>query len=285
MRRDIIDIDRELTIYDMMTLDIDTSTEEGDPISLINPSASRNYIYMRALQRPCSEKWISGICLYNKRTSEFVMVPEHPDCENIEDLRIFDFQDRVWFVGYLRRSSDNIFETRVGYFDATNSRIEKIIGCISLPSTHVKNITPLLLDDQLWLIDIHTGTVFCADSKLERSHTIDCSLLDKHMANFTNHIFGTTPYIQLTDTVYGGLVHVTKRIGSQTCYVYLWIEIDVATWTICYVSKPYIINKLGIVFVSHIEKIGKDRFQLMFGQDDKNTCRCETTLDDLRCAS
>lgn len=281
MKRDIMDIDTELETYDCFTLNVDATDEKGRALNFINPSASKDYIYFRAML--ASKEWISTICIFDKHASKFGMVDEHPECPNIEDLRIFDYQNRVWFVGFMRRSLDKIFETYVGYFNADCSYIEKIIARISSPTKHIKNITPLIHDNKLWLIDILTGTIYKHDdSTVCPSHTLDMSLIHESMAAYSNRVFGTTPYVNIQDTIYGGLIHITKKIGGHTCYFYKWIEIDVATWSVVFVSKPYVIQKLGIVFVSHIEKIGDDRFELMFGQDDENTCRCETSLRELR---
>lgn len=281
MKRDIIDIDSELNIQDYMELDIDAKLEGGDSIALINPSACSSHIYLRALL--CAKRWISNICLFNKHTNEFSIIPEHPACSNIEDLRLFDYESKVWFVGFMRNHSTKIFETYVGHFDADCGAVEEIAMTIRADNTHVKNITPLVTQDgrRLWLIDILTGSIYTLPSS-EPVAKLNTTLLQQTLSRYTNDVYGTTQYIHLYDNLYGGLVHITKRIGSRIYYVYVWIEIDVERWTIVFVSKPYIIRKLGIIFVSHIEKIDDEKFQIMFGQDDEVTCRAITTLRDLR---
>jgi hypothetical protein len=225
---------------------------------------------------------ISGICLFNKNTRDFTLIEKHSLIENIEDLRIFDYNDRVWFVGY-KRNKAFIFETYIGYFDSDCQKIETVVGCIKLPESHIKNVTPLIHNNKLIFIDIFTGSVYNEGI----INTLDKTLLYDVVSQYDDDdcllVFGTTKYVHLYDTTYGGLVHIKNNKFNHMYYLYIWIEIDVATWRITFASQPYIIKKKGIVFVSHIEKVSDNTFELMFGEDDQYSWKCNTTLESLRC--
>lgn len=208
------------------------------------------------------------------------MIPDDPRCSNIEDLRIFDYQDRVWFIGFIRRGDNDVFESYIGVFDEACERIEEIKGVIRKEGVHVKNITPLIRGDTLWFVDIYTGCVYFPDGSF--SHMLDLSQIHERMREYKNAVYGTTQYVHLHDNMYGGLVHITKRIGGRLFYMYMWTEIDVATWKVTFMSAPFMVYTLGLVFVSHIEKISSNTFQIMFGHNDRKTYRGVVTLDALR---
>lgn len=277
MGRDLIDVHRTLNLEEFMRLDMDVRDDDGNRFCFINPSASKNHIYFRALLR---SQWSCIVCLYHKASGEFCMIPRDSRCPFIEDLRLFDYEGKLWFVGFMRRGDNGVFETYIGYFNAACTCIEHIEGCIRVDGVHVKNITPLKTRDELWLIDIYTGIVY--DKSGREHHKLDTTLIGERMKEYTNPIYGTTPYVHVCDEIYGGLVHITKRIGSKLFYVYLWVEIDTSTWKVCFVSEPYAVYAFGLVFVTHVEKINQTHFQLMFGYKDKVTCRGVATLEDLR---
>lgn len=280
--RDIIDVHKVLDIEEYMVLDMNVKNNEGGDVSFINPSSCKKYICFRTLL--CKDNWLSNVCIYNKEDTTFTIIPEHTDCPNIEDLRIFDYQGRVWFIGYLRRRDNGIFETYIGQFNQSCDCIERVVGCISKNGVHIKNITPLIQGTNLWFIDIKTGYVYryTDQNGITKSHELDMTKLTQKMAAYTNSVLGSTQYVCLKDSTYGALVHITKRIGSKLHYIYLWIEIDTDTWSITFVSDKYVVYEFGLVFVSHIEKITEDTFQLMFGRKDKYTCRCVAKLQNLR---
>jgi hypothetical protein len=271
-----------LDISEYRILDLDVTSDNNTRVNVINPSVSKDFIYFRivynnSIMIPCDT------CIFNKKTHAFTVVEKHSTIPSIEDLRIFDYNDRVWFVGYMRNTT-RIFETYLGYFDSDCQRIEKVVGCIKSPGKHVKNITPLIHDNTLFLIDVLTGIVY--DETATPVHTIDKTCLHNVVAQYDDiMVCGTTPYVHISGTVYGGLAHTTIRICKEILYVYIWIEIDVATWRITFASQPYIIKKLGLVFVSYIEKFGDNVFQLMFGENDSQACRCITTLESLRASA
>jgi hypothetical protein len=279
MCRDIISVHSALELSEFMELSMNVTDEKGNKMYMINPSKSAKCIYFRTVLE--NDIFTSGVCLFKTVKGDFVTFPSHDDCPNIEDLRIFDYRNRVWFVGYMR-NANKLFETYIGYFDKGNTCIEKLAGVIRTEGEHVKNVTPLVDKGSsvAWFVDIYTGSVYGDD--LQVAHQLDKTLLEQRLSGFSNSVFGTTQYVHIDGTVYGGLAHMTKKIGTLIFYVYLWVEIDIANWSVCYVSEPYVIHKLGVVFVSYIEKLDDGRYQLMFGVDDKITCRGVATLAALR---
>lgn len=285
MQRDIVDVHYALDINEYMVLDLDATDDNGKKITFINPSCSADYIYFRTIFE--KDIWVSHICMYNKHQRDFHIVPEVPYVNNIEDLRIFDYKGSVWFVGYSRNVKSKLFETHIGFFNKDCTEINRLVGHILEDKMHIKNITPLICPSGLlWFIDIHTTKVFsCSmDGGVAYDHDLDVTLMKEKLSMYANDVFGSTQYVHLSDTTYGGLVHITKKIGSRVYYVYLWIEIDVGNSPFCivFVSRPFVIHKLGLIFASHIEKLANGDIQIMFGQDDSQTCRCVTTLDSLR---
>lgn len=285
MKLDVIDIHHSLNIKEFMKLDLDATNDAGKQVTFINPSVSKAFIYFRTIFD--KDIWISNICMYNKEHNDFNIVPTDESLNNIEDLRIFDYDNKVWFVGYRRNPETTLFETHIGYFNSDCTSIDGYIGKIATDGHHVKNITQLVEADtqNLWFIDIYTATVYSYNTTsqtISKSHKLDTTLLDERMNTYTNAIFGTTQYMHIEGSLYGSLVHITKFIGSKVYYVYLWIEIDIQTWQVTFVSAPFVIHELGLVFVSCIEKCNDGNIQLMFGYHDDHTCRCTTTLDDLR---
>jgi len=280
MPHDIIDLQHELKIRNFLKLDLNATNDEGVEVHFINPSASKNFIYFRTISG--TNMWKSGICMFDRRDNKFNVVENK---YNLEDLRLFDNGNRVGFVAAARKPTTHMFETRIGYFNDDCSQIECIIDHITSDGAHIKNITPLVdLDSQkVWFIDVLTREVYeLAGTRVCKCAELKADALDQRMAAYSNARFGTTQYIHVKDTTYGSLIHITKKLGSRVYYVYLWIEIDIRDWTIIFVSQPFVVHFLGLVFVSHIEKLANGEIQLMLGMNDDHTCRCVTTLDDLR---
>lgn len=283
MSRDIIDIHRCLDLKEFMKLDMDFTDDLQNTYALINPSKALNHIYFRTVM--INNIFENGILLYNSITGQFVPIPTDDRCRKLEDLRIFDLQGQLWFVGCARNLTSGIFETYIGHFNASFTHIDSIVGHIRNDDVHIKNITPLLEAEtsRAWLVDIYTGSAYsCEEDGVKRCHDIDITLIGEKLSQYINPVFGTSQYIHLNDSTYGGLVHITKHIGELLCYVYVWLEIDISNWKVTFVSDPFIVHKLGVVFVSYIEKLQNGDIHLMFGVDDKMTCRAVTSLSALR---
>ncbi len=278
---------RKVETNDLFCLNSKVESSDGAPLYLINPSSSKDYIYFRVLEivnvDPKCVLWKSDMLFYHKATGAFQQVElAVPGAEGLEDLRIFDYQETIWFVG-TKKNEKNLFETWIGWFSKDGKILEHVEYQISLPETHVKNMVPLLDGEKVYFIDILKGVV------LERTPTgLEKSDLqwaegvkpDEHVL-----LYGSTQFVRLRDGLFGALVHDIFRVGEQDKhYIHYWIEFDINTKNIVFLSTPFVISKFGIEFPSCLETVEGDEeiFQVMFGIDDRDTGRCTLTRKTLR---
>lgn len=266
-----------LPTHDVMKLDTEITDSNGTPLYLINPSASKDFIYFRLLKITQNKEWISDIGMYDKIRGQFSLIDCPPHMENLEDLRIFDYKDRIWFVAY-KRNKEFRFETYLGYFDDEGKNIEAIVATLASPTSHVKNVVPLIHDDGIHLVDVHTWTIYTyKDNNISEQQI-------QNVSSNTPFVYGSTQFIPLNEsrTVYGALVHETLFAGGEIFYNYRWIEIDPTTWTLVTMGSPFILYRYGLVFVTHIQETTPDTCQIMFGYNDKCAYQCTVSLQDLR---
>ena len=254
---------------DTLTLDLKDIVSGGTSGCCINPSICDKYIYFRGLQITPT-KWISYIIMYDKMSGSFMQTECSVPCiDNIEDLRIFDWNDKVYFIGY-QRNKYHVFETFVGYFSDNAERIERIEYSFKTPFVHVKNLVPLIHNDELYIIDVYLAVVYRKDVKV-------CAL-----EGVPRNLCGSTQFLRLAADVFGGIVHERVQHGQHTIYMHYWIEIDTDAWRVTYISIPFSITGDGHDFITGINQIDGGRYQLMFGYKDQTIMRTEVRLEDLR---
>ena len=266
----------KLCVQNSDKLAIEISDDDGKSLKCINPSICSRFIYFRGLFLT-KTKWLSTIIMYDKKNSVLNKVPCNlPDIDNLEDLRLFDWKGKVYFIGY-QRNKYHVFETFVGYFSDDGKSIANIEFSFKVPFVHVKNLVPLIYDNEMYIIDMYTSTVYRQNSKL-------CALVFEEP--MLEQFCGSTQFLKLSghDSLFGGIVHKTSECGAITSYKHYWIEIDVSDWRVKYVSLPFTITGDSKDFITGINLINgyDDRYQLMFGHMDTSTIRCEVSIDHLR---
>jgi hypothetical protein len=273
---DIINIKHTLSIDTPAKLQCDVRNNDNKLVHLINPSVSENYIYFRVLEK-FDWNWgksYTSIAMLSKKTGILKIFDPPNELNKIEDLRIFDYNNKVWFVGYKRNNLTNIFETYIGWFNNDCTSIEKYQFKIAIQNQHIKNITPLINNNQLYFIDIYLGNIY---KYIDDDSALEIIKLDITLINSLN-IFGSTQYIHVKDSIYGALVHKSQKLGHVIYYVYYWIEVDIILNKVIYISVPFIVDKLSQIFITSIDKKSNNIIELMWGSHDKESYKCNTLL-------
>jgi len=245
---------------------------------LINPSICRDYLYFRMLNIT-DTIWDNKIVMYTKENSTSTIIQcNEIDMQQLEDLRIFDYRDNVWFT-CSRKNKDRLFETLLCNFNNDCTMIDKVHYCIK-SDTHIKNLVPLVHEECIFLIDVHREVSYqLSDSDRDNltERKIDLSLKPNNV-----NLYGSTQYIQIDDSIYGGIVHDLFYVGRQRYYIHYWVEIDVSRWTLVFISRPFIFRTFGIEFASGLEKTSSGHYQILFGYQDTDSCTCFVSLQQLR---
>lgn len=256
-----------LPIYNVMRVDSLVLDDNKERLYMINPSTSGHHTYYRAVNL---RNWKSYALIDDAVTNDLTTL-DTTQCDNIEDLRLFTLNNELHFIGY-KRGLNSTFETHTGYIkDNTLYPTHTLKD----PTQHIKNIVPLQTATDLYFIDIHTKTVY--DSSLKPIHTI---------ANLPTDLplYGSTRFIHLSNTIFGALVHNSFSFSNRSLiyYYYYWVELDITTWSITFVSKPFIVYKLSLVFVTDICKITDSVVEILFGYKDRRACKGVVKIEDLR---
>jgi hypothetical protein len=268
-------------------------------IYLINPSICKTHLYFRILRIDYSKEFIvsnwdrsiTDIGLLDLKNGNLkVIKPDFKKIRNIEDLRIFEYDKRLWFIGFCRLDSNHFMETYIGYFNSDYNNIDKIVYNIRSNNNHVKNIMPLIHGQLLYLIDVYTGKIYKYSKDLCTFEELYI-LLDKTILKQTNldinensdyKMYGSTKFIYLNDTIYGAFVHYFVLFNNYSrLYIYNWIEIDVSNFKIIFISKPFIID-LTQVFITDIKKMPNNIIEFMWSRYDEVSHISHTTLEYLR---
>ena len=265
---------------------------ENHKTYLINPSITEIYMYFRILRIDYSKSakisnWdrsITDIGLLNLKNGQFkVIKSDIKILRNIEDLRIFEYDSKLWFVGFSRLNLDNFMETFIGYFNNDCSNINKIVYNIRSNNKHIKNIMPLIIENDklLYLIDVYTGKIYHYSKENYTFNELPI-LLDKSILDTEYKIYGSTKFIHLNGNIYGAFVHNFVIFNNYSrLYIYNWIEIDVSCFKITFISKPFI-NDLTQIFITDIKKLPNDIIEFIWSRYDEISHISHTTLEYLR---
>lgn len=269
---------------------------------VFNPSIAYPYIYMRGnKQTPIDE--INYIILYNIETKqsttiqglENILVKNTNRYRGLEDLRICNYQGKLWFVGTCTHANSTMnSEVVVGYFNDTKTNIERI-SHLSLGKPPVKNICPFVYENKLCIFDIYKKEIY----EIENQTDEKTGKWEKFVATHRRQISagagidienfrGSTSPVHLHGNLYGCIVHDIIYNDSpekltQLAYLHHWLEIDMNRAEVTFVSTPFWINKLGVEFISglHIAPDGEN-VELYLGIDDQLAVKYITKLAFLR---
>lgn len=254
-------------------------------VRTINPSVAKNVLYFRILELE-QNFWKSGILLFQRDTSEIYTFMPPTDTEStiacgFEDLRIFDYHDDVWFTS-ATRGKKNKFYTVIGRFNPDFSSYEIILTIID-KKEHKKNIVPLIHNQNLYLIDIFTRTVYQYHSNQDQHQLKPNGLRDPLRVVKSLKLCGSTQFLPLdSPNTYGGIVHNFRVVSNVRVYSHYWLEINVHCMEITFLSRPFFIHHQDVEFVSGIEQLPNGLFQLYYGISDKIAYACAISLDTLR---
>lgn len=264
---------------------------------LYNPSKAGKWIYIRKDVILENRTQLSNILLYNEETKAMknidsplhLLEKTHSMYKGLEDLRICQFEDRIWFSASCTHASAAMnSEIVIGFFNEEMNAVEKI-QYIDLGSSPIKNVLPFVHADQLVFIDTYKMCIYA----LKRNDDADkwyfeaiVTLRPAAGISYKNLRTSTSP-IHLHGSIYGCVVHTdiandsNRQIVSRLSYIHYWYEFDMNTGLITFVSTPFWLLHWGIEYVSGIHKKGS-AIELFVGVDDKIAYNGMTTLTSLR---
>lgn len=268
---------------------------------VFNPSIAYPIIYIRAnKQTDLGEE--NYIILYNIETSrsytimglENILEKNVNMYKGLEDLRIINFKNRIWFSATSTHASPCMnSEIVIGYFNNDNSKIDTVTY-IPLGKPPIKNICIFIYKSKLCLFDIYKKRIYelidkdTKKSVTEKSKNFTIELI--HNITTGNgididNLKGSTNPIYLHGNLYGCIVHTAiyneDNINAKLAYLHYWLEIDMEYGKVTFVSKPFWVTTFGIEFISGMH-INGDDVELYIGLQDKSAIKYVTKLSFLR---
>ncbi len=282
---------RFIKTKDQYKLNIDIEDGEGNMMSVFNPSVSQSFITIRMasivrIEEDNKEyyRYTNEYILSNRDTNSFNVLRYDIFLENaskisqgLEDIRIIHAYGKVWFTASLRRQ-DEFFDSVIGYISEDMNAIEKITYRFSYPNNNIKNLLPLLSEDnKFYVVDIYKLKIYeiSEDGLIQKEQNI-VNLDDRAK------IFGSSNFIQLGNDTYGCLAHVYFLIGVQAYYLHYWIEIKKVkdSWIFHYMSTPFVFETFKIDFPSGIAWTEQRDIEILAGVWNKEVYRYVTSLKE-----
>lgn len=265
-------------------------------IALYNPSKAGPYTYIRQTEYlPSGEQ--NSMLIHDERNgkvtnidSPYAMMPKTVNLfRGIEDLRLCEFNNRIWFGGTSTHISDNMDnELVVGFFNKDMTQVEKV-QCVDIGSRPVKNVIPFVYQEKLCFLDVFLRKIYELKTNEETKEWFMETILHLNPASgvSTEKYRGSSPPIHLHGSIYGCIVHDiifndNKRLVTRLSYLHHWMEFDMTTGFITFISTPFWLAHWGIEYVSGIEKDKEGKINIFMGVQDKLPMKCVTTVSDLR---
>lgn len=270
---------------------------------IYNPSYASPIIYLRGTKRSSTDEK-NYVILHNEETkktkeidSPWEMMAETVNLfKGIEDLRICWYKDRLWFSGTTTHMTEEMTnELIVGHFNEDLTKVERL-SAVDIGSLPVKNVCPFVWKDNLCLLDIMKAKIYQVSEKYDEAEptkfvkfvatTINTL---KSGANTSIEGFrGSTSPVHLHGNTWGCVIHDiifndNTKLVTRLSYLHHWLEFDVETGHITYLSSSFWVAHWGIEYVSgiHYEK-ETGKVILYVGIDDRVPVIYHTTLDNLR---
>jgi len=265
-------------------------------ISLYNPSKAGQWTYIRQTEsNPSGE--VNSMLIHNENTSKVIsvdspynMMPKTVNLfRGIEDLRLCEFEGRVWFGGTSTHISENMDnELVVGYFTKDMTAVEKL-QMVDIGSRPVKNVIPFVYKEKLHLLDVYLRKIYELKTNKDTNEWYVETVKELAPAGgvCTEKYRGSSAPIHLHGSIYGCVVHDiifndNKRLVTRLSYLHHWMEFDIETGLITFISTSFWIANWGIEYVSGIEKATDGKINIYLGIHDKLPMKAATTLSDLR---
>jgi hypothetical protein len=264
-----------------------------EQICLYNPSKTKEWMYIRKTDIN-SEGQTNSILM--KHTNRDIIEIKSPFNElsktvnlfkGLEDLRICEFNGRIWFGATCTHASDNMCnELVIGFFNNEVTTIEKF-QMVDIGSKPVKNVIPFVYDNKILLLDIYLRKIYELHINDDKWTTTVWRSLETGNGISKEFYRGSTGPIHISGTIYGCISHDiifndNIKLITRLSYLHHWIEFDIETGLITFVSSPFWIYHWGIEYVSGIEKMENGTIELYLGLRDKVPMKVQTTLSDLR---
>jgi hypothetical protein len=279
---------------------LDPKLTSGQATTFFNPSRAGNMLYIRMtdfVQGGLTQK--NKMLLYNVFTKQTQVVETPWDSlvptvnmfQGIEDLRLCEWNGKLWFAGTTTHVSDEMTnELIVGYFNPEKTAVETLQR-VDIGHLPVKNVCPFVWRDALCLWDAYKRCVYRL-TVTEEKPEITAEVIQRFTVGpgLPETAFrGSTSPIHLHGSLWGCVVHDiifndTPMITFRLSYIHHWVEMDMERGQITFVSQPFFIAHWGIEYISgiHADPEHPERIHLYFGVEDKVAMECRTTLHDLR---
>lgn len=265
-------------------------------MALYNPSRAGPYTYIRQTEYMASGEE-NSMLIHDERTGKvqhidtpWNLMPKTVNLfRGIEDLRLCEFEGRYWFGGTSTHISDNMDnELVVGYFNKEMTKVENV-QMVDIGSRPVKNVIPFVYKDKLHLLDVYLRKIYELKTNEETKewYVETVQTLTPAAGVSTEKYRGSTQPIHLHGSIYGCIVHDiifndNKRLVTRLSYLHHWMEFDIETGLITFISTSFWLAHWGIEYVSGIEKDKEGKINVFVGIQDKLPMKCVTTLADLR---
>jgi len=272
-----------------------------------NPSIAYPILYIRKNEH-FKTKEVNSVFLYNLETQANynIVSPMHLLQKNvnlftgIEDLRICWYKERLWFSGTCTHVSPNMTsELLVGHFNKELNSVERM-SHVDIGTIPVKNVCPFVVGDDLLLFDIFKSAIYlCTEqyTNVDDTNVNTKPKFEKFIATKIKSLItapglsiegfrGSTSPVHLHGNTWGVIVHDIifndqAALITRLSYLHIWIEFDVSTGVISFVSTPFWLAQWGIEYVSGF--MIKDEIVTIFmGIQDQMPLSFTTTIQDLR---
>lgn len=271
---------------------------------VFNPSYAEPILYLRVTEH-FATKEINFIMLYDMVTKKqyriespmHMLAPTVNLFQGIEDLRICWANDahgqrRLWFSGTTTHASNHMTnELIIGHFDA-DLRVVEYLTPVDIGSLPVKNVCPFVWNGQLHLLDTFKKDIFKIAFEENDGKMTACAEHVRKLrpcAGITDEAYrGSTSPVHLHGNVWGCVVHDiifndNTKLVTRLSYIHHWMEFDITTGAITFISPPFWVAHWGIEYVSGISlDENKTNITLHLGVSDRAPFMAKTTLHDLR---
>ena len=278
-----------------------------------NPSIAWPILYIRRDEH-FKTKEVNSVFLYNLETQANYNIPSPMNLlqnnvnlfTGIEDLRICWYKDKLWFSGTCTHVSPNMTsELLVGYFNKELSAVERM-SHVDIGTIPVKNVCPFVVGDDLLLFDIFKSAIYvCTEQYAEKnndSETINVNIngkpkFEKFIATKIKSLAaapglsidgfrGSTSPVHLHGNTWGVIVHDIifndqASLVTRLSYLHIWMEFDISTGVVSFVSTPFWLAQWGIEYVSGFIIKG-EVVTIFMGVNDQMPLSFTTTIQDLR---
>lgn len=263
--------------------------------SLYNPSKSGKYTYIRQTENTPSGD-LNSMLIHNETTGSITHINSPYDrmpktvnlFKGIEDLRLCEYQGKIWFGGtstHISESMNN--ELVVGYFNSDVTGIERLQH-VDIGSVPVKNVVPFVHKEKLLFLDIYLRKIYLLKENDDKKWEMEVYQTLTPASGVSSEKYrGSSVPIHLHGSIYGCIVHDiifndNKKLVNRLSYIHHWYEFDINTGLVTFISRGFWVAHWGIEYISGIEREKDGKIAMFIGIHDRLPVKAVTTLSDLR---